>query len=118
MSPAPGSSLGRYRLLAPLGAGGMGEVWRAHDDTLDREVAIKLLAASVLGDVASRERFRREARVLASLSHPGVATIYDFDAQDGVDFIVMELVPGGSLESRLEAGPMPVRAQRQLALAS
>jgi serine/threonine-protein kinase len=86
----------------------MGEVWRAHDDTLDREVAIKLLAASVLGDVASRERFRREARVLASLSHPGVATIYDFDAQDGVDFIVMELVPGGSLESRLEAGPMPV----------
>ena len=98
MSPAPGTSLGRYRLLAPLGAGGMGEVWRAHDANLDREVAIKLLGANALSDAPSRERFRREAHVLASLSHPGVATIYDFDAQDGIDFIVMELVPGGSLE--------------------
>jgi serine/threonine protein kinase len=80
MSPAPGTSLGRYRLLAALGAGGMGEVWRAHDGKLDREVAIKLLGASALSDGASRERFRREAHVLASLSHPGVATIYDFDA--------------------------------------
>jgi serine/threonine protein kinase/Flp pilus assembly protein TadD len=108
MSPAPGTALGRYRLLAPLGAGGMGEVWRAHDANLDREVAIKLLGANALGDGPSRERFRREAHVLASLSHPGVATIYDFDAQDGIDFIVMELVPGGSLESRLEGGPMPI----------
>ncbi|MEO6529268.1 MAG: protein kinase [Gemmatimonadaceae bacterium] len=108
MPPAPGTTLGRYRLLAPLGAGGMGEVWRAHDANLDREVAIKLLAANVLGDGSSRERFRREALVLASISHPGVANIYDFDAQDGVDFIVMELVSGGSLEARLETGPMPI----------
>jgi serine/threonine protein kinase/tetratricopeptide (TPR) repeat protein len=108
MSPAPGTSLGRYRLLAPLGAGGMGEVWRAHDAKLDREVAIKLLGANALSDGASRERFRREAHVLANLSHPGVATIYDFDAQDGIDFIVMELVAGGSLEARLESGPMPI----------
>lgn len=86
----------------------MGEVWRAHDADLDREVAIKLLAQGALTDAPSRERFRREAHVLARLSHPGVATIYDFDAQDGVDFLVMELVPGGSLESRLEAGPLPV----------
>src|SRR3954469_8129052 len=103
-----GTSLGRYRLLAPLGAGGMGEVWRALDAKLDREVAIKLLGANALSDGASRERFRREAHVLANLSHSGVATIYDFDAQDGIDFIVMELVPGGSLEARLEGGAMPI----------
>ena len=108
MSPTPGTTLGRYRLLAPLGAGGMGEVWRAHDATLDREVAIKLLAPNALSDTASRERFRREAHVLASISHPGVAQIYDFAAQDDHDFIVMELVSGGSLEALLEHGPMPI----------
>jgi serine/threonine protein kinase/tetratricopeptide (TPR) repeat protein len=108
MSPVTGTTLGRYRLIAPLGAGGMGEVWRAHDVNLDREVAVKLLAHGALSDSATRERFRREAHVLASLSHPGVATIYDFDVQDGVDFIVMELVHGGSLESRLESGPLPI----------
>src|SRR3954454_13627992 len=108
MAPAPGTSLGRYRLLAPLGAGGMGEVWRAHDANLDREVAIKLLAGSAVSDAPSRERFRREAHVLASISHPGVASIYDFDAQDGVDFIVMELVPGCAVEARLEAAPLPI----------
>ena len=102
----PGTTLGRYRLLAPLGAGGMGAVWRAHDAHLDREVAIKLLAQGALSDPATRERFRREAHVLASLAHPGVATIFDFDAQDGVDYIVMELVLGGSLEGRLETGAM------------
>ena len=108
MHPAAGITLGRYRLLAPLGAGGMGEVWRAHDANLDRDVAIKLLAPGALDDGPSRERFRREAHVLAQLSHPGVATIYDFDAQDGVDFLVMELVHGGSLASRLEEGPLPI----------
>src|SRR5439155_24777429 len=74
MSPTAGTSLGRYRLVAPLGAGGMGEVWRAHDANLDREVAVKLLAPNALSDGLSRERFRREAHVLASLSHPGVST--------------------------------------------
>ena len=108
MPPATGTTLGRYRLLAPLGAGGMGEVWKAHDANLDREVAIKVLAHGALSDDASRERFRREAHVLSRLSHPGVATIYDFDVQDGVDFLVMELVPGGSLASRLERGPLPI----------
>ena len=108
MSPGIGTTLGRYRLIAPLGAGGMGEVWRAHDANLDREVAVKILAQGALSDRPTRERFRREAHVLASLSHPGVATIYDFDVQDGIDFIVMELVHGGSLESRLESGPLPI----------
>ena len=81
--------LGRYRLVAPLGAGGMGEVWRSHDGNLDREVAIKILASGALDDSTSRERFRREAHVLSRLAHPGVATIYDFDVQDGVEFLVM-----------------------------
>jgi serine/threonine protein kinase len=72
---APGTTLGRYRLLAPLGAGGMGEVWRGHDANLDREVAIKILAPGAFDDTASRERFRREAHVLSRLMHPGVATI-------------------------------------------
>ena len=106
MTAVPGTTLGRYRLLEPIGAGGMGEVWRARDANLDRDVAIKLLSTTggIAGD--TRERFRREALVLSRLSHPGVATIFDFDTQDGTDFLVMEYVPGGSLETRLEAGPL------------
>ena len=86
----------------------MGEVWRSHDANLDREVAIKILAPGALDDAASRERFRREAHVLSRLAHPGVATIYDFDSHDGLEFLVMELVPGGTLERRLETGPLPI----------
>ena len=108
MTIAEGASLGRYRLVSRLGAGGMGEVWKAHDANLDREVAIKVLSSGALGDSTSRERFRREAHVLSRLSHPGVATIFDFDAHDGVDFLVMEYVAGGSLQARLETGPMAV----------
>lgn len=84
----------------------MGEVWKAHDAHLDRDVAIKMLLRGALGDGGSRERFRREALVLSRLSHPGVATIFDFDQQDGFDFLVMEYVPGGTLESRLAKGPL------------
>jgi serine/threonine-protein kinase len=84
----------------------MGEVWKARDANLDRDVAIKLLHRA--GDEKSRERFRREALVLSRLSHPGVATIFDFDSRDGVDFLVMEYVPGGSLASRLGRGPLSV----------
>jgi serine/threonine-protein kinase len=101
---SPPTTLGRYTLLSRLGAGGMGEVWRAHDANLDREVAVKLLNPGALADQTSRDRFRREAHVLSRLSHPGVATIYDFDSQGGVDFLVMELVTGGTLESRIAQG--------------
>ncbi|MEP6781323.1 MAG: protein kinase [Gemmatimonadaceae bacterium] len=103
-----GTTLGRYRLLNILGEGGMGEVWKAHDANLDRVVAIKLLLRGALDDATTRERFRREALVLSKLSHAGVATIFDFDKQDGRDFLVMEYVAGGTLESRLAAGPMPI----------
>jgi TolB-like protein/Flp pilus assembly protein TadD/predicted Ser/Thr protein kinase len=105
ITAAPGTTLGRYRLLERIGAGGMGEVWRARDANLDRDVAVKLLTIAGGAD-DTRERFRREAHVLSRLSHPGVATIFDFDTQDGTDFLVMEYVPGGSLETRLEAGPL------------
>ncbi len=104
----PGFALGRYRLIEPIGAGGMGEVWKAHDDNLDRDVAIKMLLRGTLGHATRRERFRREALVLSRLSHPGVATIFDFDVQQGYDFLVMEYVAGGTLESRVASGPLPI----------
>jgi serine/threonine protein kinase/Flp pilus assembly protein TadD len=103
-----GTVLGRYRLLERIGEGGMGEVWKAHDDNLDRDVAIKMLLHGTLRDATSRERFRREALVLSRLSHPGVATIFDFDVRNGCEFLVMEYVGGGTLQARLEAGPLPV----------
>jgi serine/threonine-protein kinase len=108
MPLAEGSKLARYQLLAKIGEGGMGEIWKARDEHLDREVAIKVLAHGAIDDEAGRARFRREAHVLSRLSHPGVATIFDFDTQDGTDFLVMEYVPGGTLESRLAAGPLPL----------
>ena len=106
MSQSPGSTLAHYTLVEKIGEGGMGEVWRAHDEHLDRDVAVKVLARGALDDSSARERFRREAHVLARLSHPGVATIYDFATQSGVDFLVMEFVPGGTLQSRLREGPL------------
>jgi len=101
-----GKTIAHYRVLEPLGSGGMGEVFRAHDLHLDRDVAVKVLLRGSLTDPTARERFRREAHVLSRLSHPGVATIFDFDTQDGVDFLVMEYVPGGTLHSRLQKGPL------------
>ena len=103
-----GKQLSHYRILEPLGTGGMGEVYRAHDLHLNRDVAVKVLLRGSLSDPTARERFRREAHVLSRLSHPGVATIFDFDTQDGVDFLVMECVLGGTLESRLNEGPLDV----------
>jgi eukaryotic-like serine/threonine-protein kinase len=86
----------------------MGEVYLARDQHLDRDVAVKVLLRGSLEDEQARERFRREAHVLSRLSHPGVATIFDFDRQDGIDFLVMEYVPGGTLEAKLRGGPLPV----------
>jgi serine/threonine-protein kinase len=101
-----GTTLSHYRILEPIGAGGMGEVYRAHDLHLDRDVAVKVILRGSFADATARERFRREAHVLSRLSHPGVATIFDFDTQDDVDFLVMEYVPGGTLQSRLERAPL------------
>ena len=102
-----GRTLGRYRILEQIGGGGMGVVYRAHDARLERDVAVKVLPAGALVDEAARHRFRQEALALAKLSHPNICVIHDFDAQDGVDFLAMELVVGQSLARKLDAGPLP-----------
>jgi len=102
-----GRTLGRYRILEQIGGGGMGVVYRGLDVRLERDVAIKVLPSGALVDEAARRRFRQEALALAKLSHPNICVIYDFDTQDGVDFLAMELVLGQSLAQKLDAGPLP-----------
>ena len=106
---APHSRLGPYEVLAPLGAGGMGEVWRARDTRLGREVALKLLPDSVALDEARLGRFAREAKLLASLNHPGVAIVYGFEELDGKPFLVLEVIEGPTLAERLQRGALPWR---------
>jgi len=101
-----GQILSHYRILEILGSGGMGVVYRARDERLDRDVALKVLSQGSVGDGTARKRLRREALLLSKLSHPHICTIFDFDSQDGVDFLVMELVPGESLAARLRRGPL------------
>jgi serine/threonine protein kinase len=92
-----GRTLSHYRIEERLGAGGMGEVYRARDEKLGRDVALKVLPTGSLADDEARRRFRKEAAVLSRLSHPHIATLHDFDTADGVDFLVMELVAGPTL---------------------
>jgi len=99
-------SLGRYQISEQIGAGGMGVVYRARDQRLDRDVAVKVLPSGSLADQASRSRFRKEALALSRLTHPNIAVVHDFDSQDETDFLVMELVPGMTLEDKLHAGPV------------
>jgi eukaryotic-like serine/threonine-protein kinase len=102
-----GQTLGHYRVLEKIGAGGMGVVYRANDQRLDRNVALKILPPGTLADEAARRRFRKEALALARLSHPNIGVIHDFDAQDGVDFLVMEYIPGTTLDVKLAACGLP-----------
>src|SRR5712691_1412436 len=106
-SLTPGQTLGRYRILERIGAGGMGVVYRAHDERLDRDVALKTLPPRALGDEAARKRFRNEALTLSKLSHPNIAVVYDFDTSDGLDFLIMEYVTGLALSQKLTNGPLP-----------
>jgi serine/threonine protein kinase/tetratricopeptide (TPR) repeat protein len=114
-----GQTLGHYRVLEQIGAGGMGVVYRAHDERLDRDVALKVLPAGTLADEAARKRFRKEALTLSKLNHPNIETVHDFDTQDGADFLVMELIPGITLDQKLLAGALPekelLRLGQQLA---
>jgi serine/threonine protein kinase/tetratricopeptide (TPR) repeat protein len=103
---SPRTQLGHFRLLEKIGAGGMGEVYRARDEHLQRDVAIKLLPAGSLDDSVARARFRKEALALSRLNHPHIATIHDFDTEGGVDFLVMEFVPGLGLRDKLARGPL------------
>ncbi|MFQ5816610.1 MAG: protein kinase [Terriglobia bacterium] len=101
-----GKTLGHYRVLEKIGAGGMGEVYRAHDERLDRDVALKVLPAGALADAAARKRFRKEALALSKLNHPNIETVYDFDTQEGVDFLVMEHIGGESLAEKVAQGAL------------
>src|SRR5271169_2040034 len=107
MALTSGTRLGPYEIVAALGAGGMGEVYRARDTRLDRTVAIKILPPHFAADATRRQRFEREAKVVSGLNHPHICTLHDIGHQDGVDFIVMEFLEGESLAERLEKGPIP-----------
>ena len=109
MALSPGTKLGPYEILAPLGAGGMGEVYRAKDTRLGRDVAIKVLPSNVSSDEEKRERFEREARTISSLNHPNICALYDVGNQDGVEYLVLEYVEGDTLEKRLEKGPLSTK---------
>ncbi|HEY3176325.1 MAG TPA: protein kinase [Candidatus Polarisedimenticolia bacterium] len=103
-----GTRLGPYEILAPLGAGGMGEVYRAQDTRLDRTVAIKVLSSHLSGSAELRQRFEREARAVSSLSHPHICTLYDIGHQEGTDYLVMEYIEGETVAQRLSRGPLPL----------
>jgi serine/threonine protein kinase/dienelactone hydrolase len=109
MTLVSGSRLGPYEIVALLGAGGMGVVYRARDERLQRDVAVKILPPGVLTNEAARSRFRKEARALAKPSHPNIAAVYDVGEQDGMDYLVMECVPGESLAAKLQSGPLSVK---------
>jgi len=102
-----GQTIGHYQVIEQIGAGGMGVVYRARDQRLNRDVALKVLPPGKLGFDAPRKRFRKEALALAKLNHPNIGTVYDFDNQDGIDFLVMEYIPGETLGQRLAKGTVP-----------
>jgi eukaryotic-like serine/threonine-protein kinase len=107
MPLSTGMRLGPYEVVAPVGAGGMGEVYRAKDTRLDRTVAVKILPSHLSHNHEARQRFDREARAISSLNHPNICTLHDIGHQDGVDFLVMEFLEGETLADRLSKGPLP-----------
>jgi serine/threonine protein kinase len=106
MALVAGTRLGPYEIVAPLGAGGMGEVYSARDTRLDRTVAIKVLLQQFSADPELKQRFEREARAISSLQHPDICTLHDVGEHEGVSFLVMELLEGETLAARLQRGPM------------
>jgi Tol biopolymer transport system component len=116
MAILPGTRLGTYEVVAQIGAGGMGEVYRAHDTKLARDVAIKVLPANFVNDPERLSRFQREARMLAALNHANIATIYGLEQFDGVTCLVMELVPGETLAERVKAGPLGIEEALKIAV--
>src|SRR5580765_5035666 len=112
----PASRLGPYEILAPIGAGGMGEVYKARDTRLDRTVAIKILPEHLSSNPQLRERFDREAKAVSSLSHPHICPLYDVGHRDGIDYLVMEHLEGETLAGRLKKGPLPADQVLQYAI--
>ncbi len=109
MALTSGTKLGPYEILSPLGAGGMGEVYRARDTRLGRDVAIKVLPNHLSSNADLKQRFEREARAISSLNHPRICTLHDVGNQDGVDFLVMEYLEGESLADRMKKGPLALK---------
>jgi eukaryotic-like serine/threonine-protein kinase len=107
MTLSPGTKLGPYEIVTLLGAGGMGEVYRARDTRLDRTVAIKILSKGFSDDPVRKQRFEREAKIISGMNHPNICTVHDVGSQDGMDYLVMEFLEGESLAQRLEKGPLP-----------
>jgi serine/threonine protein kinase/tetratricopeptide (TPR) repeat protein len=116
MTLPAGTRLGPYEILSPVGAGGMGEVYRARHSKLDRDVAVKVLPQSVAADPDTLARFEREAKAVAALSHPNILSIFDFGTQDGIAYAVMELLEGETLRGKLDAGPIPQKEAVDYAL--
>src|SRR5713101_7039293 len=116
MTFAAGTKLGPYEILSSIGAGGMGEVYRARDTRLDRIVAIKVLLTHLADRSELRERFEREARTIASLNHPHICTLFDIGQQDGIDYLVMEYLEGETLAQRMHKGPLPLEQVLQNAI--
>jgi serine/threonine protein kinase len=108
MALVPGTKLGPYEIQSPLGAGGMGEVYRGRDTRLDRTVAVKVLTSNLSDNPELKQRFEREAKAISSLNHPNICTLHDIGSQDGVDFLVMEHLEGETLAQRMRKGPLPV----------
>src|SRR6516165_11606387 len=108
MPLAPGTQLGPYEITAALGAGGMGEVYRARDTRLERTVAIKILPSPFSADTVRKQRFEREAKAISQLNHPHICILHDIGSQDGIEYLVMECVEGETLAKRLEKGPLPL----------
>src|SRR5262245_51261359 len=111
-----GKKISHFRIIRRIGEGGMGVVYHARDVRLQRDVALKILPQGLIQSPQSRTRFRREARALSRLNHPNIATVHDFDADQGVDFLAMELIQGETLEGRVRRGPLPRVAAVEIAL--
>src|SRR5512145_1256760 len=109
MTLAPGTRLGTYEIVSPLGAGGMGEVYRARDARLDRDVAIKVLPSTVTTDPSRLERFSREARAASALNHPNILTVHELGTHEGQPYIVTELLEGSDLKTLLQGKPLPAK---------
>src|SRR5258705_1077446 len=116
MGLVAGIKLGPYEILAPLGAGGMGEVYLARDTRLGRDVAVKVLPSRLCSDPNQRQRLEREARTISSLNHPNICQLHDVGCQDEIDFIVMEYVDGQTLAERLLSGPLPIKHALKIAI--
>src|SRR4051812_26488115 len=109
MTLASGTKLGPYEIVAPIGAGGMGEVYRAKDTRLGRDVAIKVLLQHLSSNPDLKQRFNREARAISSLQHPNICSLFDVGSHDGSEYLVMEYLEGETLSKRLDRGPLPIK---------